>query len=139
VHLKENTLIVTGKGSKERMVPFGKDARGWLSEWINLARPEIVGRSSAPTVFVNYKGKPFSRKGIWKRFKEIEVKANLSSVKPHTLRHSFATHLLSGGADLRTVQELLGHADLTTTQIYTHVGNDEMRTYHEKYFRKEHI
>jgi integrase/recombinase XerD len=138
VHLNENMLIVTGKGSKERMAPFGGDARGWLSEWINRARPEIAGKSTAPTVFVNYKGKPLSRKGIWKRFKEIEVKANLAPSKPHALRHSFATHLLSGGADLRTVQELLGHADLSTTQIYTHVDTEDMRRYHEKYFRKEH-
>jgi integrase/recombinase XerD len=136
VHLNENVLVVTGKGSKDRMVPFGQAARLWLSEWINRARPEIVGRSAVPTVFVNYKGKPLSRKGIWKRFQEIEMKSGVSA-KPHTLRHSFATHLLSGGADLRVVQELLGHADLATTQIYTHVDSGDMRKYHEKYFRKE--
>jgi integrase/recombinase XerD len=86
-------------------------------------------------VFVNYQGKPFSRKGIWKRFQEIEIKAGLFA-KVHTLRHSFATHLLEGGADLRSVQELLGHADLSTTQIYTHVDNEFMRRAHENFFEK---
>jgi integrase/recombinase XerD len=136
VHLNENVLVVTGKGNKDRMVPFGQAARLWLSEWINRARPEVVGKAVVPTVFVNYRGKPLSRKGIWKRFQEIEIRSGVSA-KPHALRHSFATHLLSGGADLRVVQELLGHADLATTQIYTHVDSGDMRKYHEKYFRKE--
>jgi integrase/recombinase XerD len=135
VHLGEKILIVTGKGNKERMVPFGGDAWTWLSEWINHARPEIVKSAAIPTVFVNYQGKPLSRKGIWKRFQEIEIRAGLFA-KVHTLRHSFATHLLAGGADLRTVQELLGHADLSTTQIYTHVDNEFMRREHEKFFEK---
>ena len=135
VHLDEKILIVTGKGNKERMTPFGGDAWVWLSEWINHARPDIVKNAAVPTVFVNYQGKPLSRKGIWKRFQEIEVKAGLFA-KVHTLRHSFATHLLAGGADLRTVQELLGHADLSTTQIYTHVDSQFMRREHEKYFEK---
>jgi integrase/recombinase XerD len=135
VHLDENILIVTGKGNKERMVPFGGDAWTWLSEWINHERSEIVKSAAVPTVFVNYQGSPLSRKGIWKRFQEIEMKAGLFA-KVHTLRHSFATHLLAGGADLRTVQELLGHADLSTTQIYTHVDNEFMRRAHEKFFEK---
>ena len=135
VHLSEKILIVTGKGKKERMVPFGGDAWTWLSEWLNHARPEIVKNAAVPTVFVNYLGKPLSRKGIWKRFQEIEIRAGLFA-KVHTLRHSFATHLLAGGADLRTVQELLGHADLSTTQIYTHVDSQFMRREHEKYFEK---
>jgi integrase/recombinase XerD len=86
-------------------------------------------------VFVNYLGRPLSRKGIWKRFQEITVEAGLSA-KVHTLRHSFATHLLAGGADLRTVQELLGHADLSTTQIYTHIEQEQLRMYHNRFFNK---
>jgi integrase/recombinase XerD len=135
VHLNEKFLIVRGKGNRERMTPFGGEAALWLGEWINHAREKIVKHAAIPAVFVNYQGKPLSRKGIWKRFKDIEARAGLLA-KTHTLRHSFATHLLSGGADLRTVQELLGHADLSTTQIYTHVDNEFMRREHEKFFKK---
>ena len=86
-----------------------------------------------PQVFLNFRGLPISRKGIWKRFQELEALSGVNA-KVHTLRHSFATHLLSGGADLRTVQELLGHCDLATTQIYTHIDGSKLSAYHEKYF-----
>lgn len=132
LHLKERIIWVTGKGNKERLVPFGSDAEFWLKKWLEV-RPKIVGSKSVPTIFVNYQGKPFSRKGIWKRFQDLEAMSGVNS-KVHTLRHSFATHMLSGGADLRSVQELLGHSDLSTTQIYTHIDADDLKDYHKEYF-----
>ncbi|MBQ1984634.1 MAG: tyrosine recombinase [Spirochaetaceae bacterium] len=134
LHLKERIIWVTGKGNKERLVPFGSEAEFWLKKWIEV-RPKFVGSKSVPTIFVNYQGKPFSRKGIWKRFQELEVLSGVNS-KVHTLRHSFATHMLSGGADLRSVQELLGHSDLSTTQIYTHIDADDLKDYHNEFFPK---
>jgi len=136
VYLKEGILFVLGKGNKERLVPFGEDAKTWLSKWIEEERPKIVGRKNVPYVFVNYQGKQFSRKGIWKRFQEIKALSGVDS-KVHTLRHSFATHLLQGGADLRSVQQLLGHSDLATTQIYTHVDNSELKDFHKEFFNPE--
>ena len=133
LYLKEGILFVLGKGNKERLVPFGDNAKLWLSKWINEERPKILGRKNVPYVFVNYQGKQFSRKGIWKRFQEIKALSGVES-KVHTLRHSFATHLLQGGADLRSVQQLLGHSDLATTQIYTHVDNSELKDYHKEFF-----
>ena len=117
-------------------MPFGDEARLWLSKWIEEERPKIVGTRNVPYVFVNYQGKQFSRKGIWKRFQEIKALSGVES-KVHTLRHSFATHLLQGGADLRSVQQLLGHADLATTQIYTHVDNSELKSYHKEFFNPD--
>lgn len=136
IYLKENILFVLGKGNKERLVPFGDEAGLWLSKWIEEERPKIVGMRNVPYVFVNYQGKQFSRKGIWKRFQEIKALSGVES-KVHTLRHSFATHLLQGGADLRSVQQLLGHADLATTQIYTHVDNSELKSYHKEFFNPD--
>ncbi|MCR4715121.1 MAG: tyrosine recombinase [Treponemataceae bacterium] len=133
VHIEERLLWVRGKGDKERLAPFGGEALKWLSLWLSDGRPSIVGSRAVPWVFVNYQGKQFSRKGIWKRFKELEAQVGLDA-KVHTLRHSFATHLLAGGADLRSVQELLGHSDLSTTQIYTHVSSEELQAYHAEFF-----
>ena len=133
VHLPERILIVMGKGSKERVLPFGDAAHEWLSRWIQEGRPAILGSKQVAEVFVNYRGQPLSRKGIWKRFQELETLSGVTA-KVHTLRHSFATHLLSGGADLRSVQELLGHSDLSTTQIYTHIEKDELHLYHKEFF-----
>ena len=133
VHLNEHLIMVHGKGDKERIVPFGARAEEKLIFYLNEVRPELVNGKNVPEVFVNYKGEGISRKGVWKRFHELEQLAGISA-KVHTLRHSFATHLLSGGADLRSVQELLGHSDLSTTQIYTHVTDDELEKTHEKYF-----
>lgn len=135
VHLQERFMVVLGKGGKERMIPFGYDAWFWLSRWLNEIRPGLSGRNNPATVFLNSRGQPLSRKGIWKRFQDIEAVSGVSA-KVHTLRHSFATHLLAGGADLRSVQELLGHSDLTTTQIYTHIDNEELQLYHEEFFPK---
>lgn len=133
VHLKEKILLVRGKGDKERIVPFGDAAKEWLSRYFDEVRPSLVGKKIVPQVFVNYKGDAISRKGVWKRFKELESFTGIDC-KVHTLRHSFATHLLSGGADLRSVQALLGHADLATTQIYTHVAMGELGDYHKEFF-----
>ncbi len=136
VHFPERMLMVRGKGDKERFVPFGNDACIWLSRWVQDVRPGIVGSKQVATVFVNYRGQPLSRKGIWKRFQDLEVASGVTA-KVHTLRHSFATHLLAGGADLRSVQELLGHSDLATTQIYTHIDNEVLQLYYDEYFPKE--
>ena len=133
VHMKEKLILVHGKGDKERLVPFGKRAEEKLIFYLNEVRPKLVKGKNVPQLFVNYKGDGISRKGVWKRFHELETLCNLN-VKVHTLRHSFATHLLAGGADLRSVQELLGHSDLSTTTIYTHVTDEQLEKAHEKYF-----
>lgn len=133
LHLKEHLVLVRGKGEKERVVPFGDDAYFWLSKYLNEVRPSLVKARAISTIFVNYKGEPISRKGIWKNFKALETAIGLDA-KVHTLRHSFATHLLQGGADLRSVQALLGHSDLATTQIYTHVSDAELEDYHKEFF-----
>lgn len=137
LHLNEQLVLVHGKGDKERIVPFGETARKKLEEYLFNARPKLVGNKVVPEVFVNYRGEPISRKGVWKKFKELNILAGVDA-KVHTLRHSFATHLLVGGADLRSVQELLGHSDLATTQIYTHVDDKELSSYHQKYFPGHH-
>lgn len=133
VHFDERILMVHGKGDKERIVPFGEEACFWLRKWLSEVRPGIVGSRQVSYVFVNFRGEMLSRKGIWKNFQDLEKKSGVHA-KVHTLRHSFATHLLSGGADLRSVQELLGHSDLSTTQIYTHIDNEQLREYHRGYF-----
>ncbi len=134
VHMDERLILVHGKGDKERIVPFGDRAAEKLEKYIKDVRPELVKGRNVPELFVNYQGKGISRKGVWKRFQELEKMSGVEA-KVHTLRHSFATHLLSGGADLRSVQELLGHSDLATTQIYTHVTAEELEVAHDKYFR----
>ncbi len=133
VHFDEKIILVHGKGDKERIVPFGDIASHWLKRWLTEVRPGIVGQRQVQEVFVNFRGAPLSRKGIWKNFQELEKKSGVEA-KVHTLRHSFATHLLSGGADLRSVQELLGHTDLATTQIYTHIEDEQLEDYHAGYF-----
>ena len=115
------------------MVPFGESARKWLDTYLEEVRPFFVGNNIVEEVFLNYKGKGISRKGIWKNFKNYESLSGINA-KVHTLRHSFATHLLAGGMDLRSVQELLGHSDLATTTIYTHIENKQLREVHKKYF-----
>lgn len=137
LHLNEQLILVHGKGDKERIVPFGETARRKLEEYLFAARPVLVSSKIVPEVFVNYRGEAISRKGVWKKFKELNILAGIDA-KVHTLRHSFATHLLAGGADLRSVQELLGHSDLATTQIYTHVDDKELSSYHQKYFPGHH-
>ena len=133
VHFEEHLILVHGKGDKERLVPFGEVAAQKLKKYMEEVRPELVKGRNISEVFVNYKGEPISRKGVWKRFQEMEALSGVRA-KVHTLRHSFATHLLAGGADLRSVQELLGHSDLSTTTIYTHVTDTQLEDAHKKYF-----
>ena len=137
LYLSQACVRVLGKGSRERIVPLGEPAVAWLGRYIGEARPHLVRRAAGAgaatdAVFLNQRGGRLSRKGIWKRFQEICLGAGLDA-KVHTLRHSFATHLLAGGADLRSVQELLGHADLATTQIYTHVEREDLHSQHRRY------
>jgi integrase/recombinase XerD len=132
IYKAEKFLRVLGKGGKERIVPVGELALEWLERYLNEARPALARGRRLASLFVNHLGQPLSRKGMWKRFKGYALEAGVAG-KIHTLRHSFATHLLKGGADLRTVQVLLGHADIGTTQIYTHVEESELAEYHRLY------
>jgi len=133
--LSENVARVTGKGNKERLVVFGPDALYWLKRYLKEARPELQGIRKTKALFLGRSGKRLSRKGMWKNYKPIAINAGLST-KLHTMRHTFATELLAGGADLRSVQELLGHAEITTTQIYTHIDPSHLRDSHSKYLPK---
>jgi integrase/recombinase XerD len=135
LYIKERVIRVMGKGRKERLVPFGDEAAVWLGRYIEEGRPALAkGRSDR--VFLNQAGKGISRKGIWKRFDGLRDSSGVKA-KVHTFRHSFATHLLAGGADLRTVQELLGHSDISTTQIYTHIDPESLHDYHRDYFPRK--
>ena len=130
----EKIAKVCGKGSKERLVVFGEEAAKWLKSYLDEARPQFAGRRHSQALFLTNSGKRLSRKGIWRNYAIVANLAGTSS-KLHTLRHTFATELLAGGADLRSVQVLLGHADLTTTQIYTHVGT-RLKESHRQYMPK---
>jgi integrase/recombinase XerD len=130
----EGIVKVLGKGGKERLVVFGEQAKAWLKRYLDEARPKLTGKKPSKALFLSKNGKRLSRKGIWKNYAFIAELAGISS-KLHTLRHTFATELLAGGADLRSVQELLGHADLTTTQIYTHV-NSRLKESHKQFLPK---
>jgi integrase/recombinase XerD len=132
VALQEGAVRIMGKGSRERMVPLGARAKKMLEEYLACVRPALVGRSPVDTLFLGRGGKKLSRKTVWKIFKRLALSAGLEG-KVHTLRHSFATHLLQGGADLRSVQELLGHADIGTTQIYTHVSQEVLKRTHAEF------
>jgi integrase/recombinase XerD len=130
--LSEGMARVTGKGRRERLVVFGPDAVSWLRRYLAEVRPVFLGRRQSQALFVTRFGKRLSRKGIWKNYAVLAGEAGISS-RLHTLRHTFATDLLSGGADLRSVQELLGHADIATTQIYTHVNPSLLKESHRRY------
>lgn len=134
VNLDAGFVRVMGKGSKERIVPFGSHACNITRKWIQEGRTALLNRISTPYLFIAKAGKPMTRQGFWKILKKYGVMAKLSkNITPHTLRHSFATHLLEGGADLRSVQTMLGHSDISTTQIYTHVSRDYLIKMHRKY------
>jgi len=132
IYLEASMLRVVGKGSKERLVPVGEQALHWMRRYLEEGRPALLKGKKERALFINRSGKRLSRKGMWKRFKEILARAGVEG-KIHTLRHSFATHLLQGGADLRAVQALLGHADIGTTQIYTHVDESQLHRQHRHY------
>lgn len=132
--LAENLVRVFGKGGKERLVPIGRSVIGAVSVYLHQLRPELDRGRSGGRVLLNARGQPLSRVGAWGIVKRAAARAGLTKrVTPHTLRHSFATHLLEGGADLRAVQEMLGHADLSTTQIYTHVDREYLRSVHKQF------
>src|SRR3989339_263848 len=134
INLDANVVRVMGKGSKERMVPFGSHAGNITQKWIKQGRPALLNGISTPYLFFARGGKPMTRQGFWKILKKYGALAKLSkNITPHTLRHSFATHLLEGGADLRSVQTLLGHSDISTTQIYTHISRDYLIKMHRQY------
>ncbi len=132
VDLDEGLLRATGKGSKERLVPIGRRAVAALRTWIHSGRPELVGLREESALFVNQRGGALSRQGLYKIIRGHAGAAGLEGrMSPHTLRHSFATHLLAGGCDLRVLQEMLGHADIATTQIYTHLSAERLK---DQYF-----
>ncbi len=134
VNLDVGYIRCIGKGSKERLVPIGRQAREAVMRYLNEVRPRLKGEGGSPHLFLSRLGKRLSRQSIWKIVKHCALKAGVTkTIKPHTLRHSFATHMLEHGADLRAVQEMLGHADIATTQIYTHVDRDRLRTVHKKF------
>jgi len=132
--LPENLVRVVGKGNKQRLVPIGRTTIGAVSVYLHTLRPTLDRGKSGNRVLLNARGEPLSRVGAWGVVKRTTERAGIRKrVTPHTLRHSFATHLLEGGADLRAVQEMLGHADLSTTQIYTHVDREYLRSVHKQF------
>lgn len=131
LRLDDGFLIAYGKGAKERVVPFGEVAEEWLIRYMREVRPALSKHRSA--VFVNARGESMTRQGVWKNLRAYGMKAGLRGLSPHVLRHSFATHLLEHGADLRCVQAMLGHANITTTQIYTHIHQERLRTLYDSF------
>lgn len=134
VNLDANFVRVMGKGAKERIIPIGSCARTITKQWLIQGRPQLLNTIASPYLFVARAGRPMTRQSYWKIIKKYSVTANLpATITPHTLRHSFATHLLEGGADLRSVQTMLGHCDISTTQIYTHISKEYLSKMHEKF------
>jgi integrase/recombinase XerD len=134
LHLDASFINVVGKGNKERVVPVGKKAVEALQRYIDVGRPRLVNRRSPANVFLTKRGTPFAPVTLWLRMKQRVRRSGISrNVTPHMLRHSFATHLLENGADLRVIQELLGHASISTTEVYTHVTGNRLRQVHQKF------
>jgi len=134
VDTKLGYVRIVGKGNKERIVPMGEIAIEWLNRYLKSGRPKLLGKRASYFVFVGRSGKPLTRQRLWQLIKQYSRSAGIDrDISPHVLRHSFATHLLERGADLRAVQMLLGHADISTTQIYTHLDIEHLRTIHRKY------
>jgi integrase/recombinase XerD len=133
VDLEGGTVLVSGKGNKERLVPLGRGARKWIARYLADARPGLDPKRS-PHLFLNRRGSPMTRQRFWQLIEGYARKAGIrAAISPHVLRHSFATHLLEHGADLRSVQMMLGHADISTTQIYTHVSRARLRTVYDEF------
>jgi integrase/recombinase XerD len=135
VSLDMGVVRVVGKGSKERLVPLGEEAIGWLKRYLAAGRPALVGSGTSGSLFVTARRGPLTRQAFWALLKRLAAKAGISAaaISPHVLRHAFATHLLNHGADLRVVQLLLGHADITTTTIYTHVARERLKRLHQEH------
>ena len=129
--LVDGALRITGKGAKERLVPFGEEARAWLERYLAEARADILKSQASDALFVTARGGPMTRQMFWRLIKQHALRGGVHvPLSPHTLRHAFATHLLNHGADLRAVQMLLGHSDISTTTIYTHVARERLKTLH---------
>ena len=134
VGLNEGVIKVMGKGARERLVPFGEEARQWIVRYLETARQAILGRQVSDALFVTSRGGPMTRQMFWTLVKQHALRADvIVPLSPHTLRHAFATHLLNHGAALRVVQMLLGHADISTTTIYTHVARERLRQLHQRH------
>ncbi|RMS51357.1 hypothetical protein ALP65_01408 [Pseudomonas aeruginosa] len=134
VNLRQGVVKVFGKGSKERLVPLGEEAIGWLERYLREARGDLLGGRPSDVLFPSLRGEQMTRQTFWHRIKHhAQVAAIGTSISPHTLRHAFATHLLNHGADLRVVQMLLGHSDLSTTQIYTHIARARLQDLHARH------
>jgi len=134
VNLNQGVVRIIGKGGKERLVPLGEEAMSWLQRYLREARPALMGSGVSPLVFVTARKGGMTRQAFWYAVRKYAVAAGISqTVSPHMLRHSFATHLLNHGADLRVVQLLLGHSDLSTTQIYTHIAREGLKQLHSKH------
>lgn len=138
VNMDVGYLRVTGKGSKQRIVPMGEPAQRLLAEYVQVIRPQLLKRRSSRVLFVSRRGASLTRQAFWKSLRLRARRAGLTkAVSPHMLRHSFATHLLAGGADLRSVQAMLGHADIATTQIYTYVERERLKEVHATFFPRQ--
>lgn len=134
LHLDLAMLQTIGKGDKERIIPMGEVAIDWLKTYLRDSRPKLLKGQQSETVFLNDHGRPISRQGVWLLIKNLVKAAGIQKdVSPHTLRHSFATHILENGADLRIVQELLGHSDISTTQIYTHISKKRLTEVYDQF------
>ncbi|MGO9608373.1 MAG: tyrosine-type recombinase/integrase, partial [Verrucomicrobiia bacterium] len=134
INFEAGFLRSLGKGSKERIVPIGKQAIDWMQRYLHEARGSFAGANSVGEVFLSTRGQPLSRKTIWVLIKKYARRAGISkNITPHTLRHSFASHLLNNGGDLRVIQEMLGHADISTTQIYTHIDQQRLKETHYRF------
>ncbi len=134
INTRQGVVRIKGKGDKERLVPMGQEALEWLLRYLHRARSDLMNDSGLTTLFPGRRGRPMTRQTFWHRIKHYTLLANIKSeVSPHVLRHAFATHLLNHGADLRVVQLLLGHSDLSTTQIYTHIANHRLLSLHEEH------
>ncbi|UCD70998.1 MAG: tyrosine recombinase, partial [Syntrophobacterales bacterium] len=134
INLEAGYLIVLGKGAKQRIVPMGQGALHWLRQYLEGSRKRLLRNNRSPLAFISQWGRGMTRQGLWKIIKKYALMAGIrKKISPHTLRHSFASHLLEGGADLRSVQSLLGHVDISTTQIYTHVTRERLKRVHARY------
>jgi integrase/recombinase XerD len=134
VNITQGVVRLVGKGNKERLVPLGEEAGEWLQRYIDASRPELAGGTSARHLFITRRGSGMTRQAFWHRLRQYALKSGINrALSPHTLRHAFATHLLNHGADLRVVQMLLGHSDLSTTQIYTHVARERLKELHARH------
>ncbi len=134
VNLRQGVVRTMGKGAKERMVPMGEQAAHWLQRYLHESRPQLMGKGTSDILFPSQRGQQMTRQTFWHRIKHYAQRAAIHKpISPHVLRHAFATHLLNHGADLRVVQLLLGHTDLSTTQIYTHVARERMKSLHAEH------